>query len=89
MSLQKLFQDKKALEVFEQAARDGGFTVFTKRGQLYCLSDLNIFAAGWMAHRKTVVVVGDGLPSEPLQDFYQIEVKSEAEMYAKSETKAA
>jgi hypothetical protein len=89
MSLQKLFQDKKALEVFEKAALSEGFTVFTKRGQFYCLSDLNVFARGWLAAMKNVVIIGDGLPSEPLQDFYQVEVKSEAEMYAKSETKAA
>lgn len=67
MSLQKLFQDKKALEVFEKAALKEGYKVFTKRGQFYCQSDLNLFAVGYLygMEVKPAVIQVPALPTFP------------------------
>lgn len=60
MSLQELFRNAKQLEAFERAAVKAGYRNFSKRGSLYCLSDLNIFAAGYAAAMENVVVFTDG-----------------------------
>ncbi|MEG0063070.1 MAG: hypothetical protein RR740_00555 [Pseudomonas sp.] len=104
MSLQTLFQDKNALARFELKAQAAGYRNFSRRGQFYCLSDLNTFAAGFIAATKGMVVFTDGVltdeeaaqlrdwelmradvasGSQKHQDFYQVEVLTEAEMYAK------
>ncbi|ATW58053.1 hypothetical protein CNR34_00120 [Pseudomonas phage nickie] len=54
MSLQELFRNARQLEQFEQSARDQGFTNFGKRGGFYNLSDLNIFASGYLACLKSL-----------------------------------
>uniref|UniRef100_A0AAU6W0N5 Uncharacterized protein n=1 Tax=Pseudomonas phage Nican01 TaxID=3138540 RepID=A0AAU6W0N5_9CAUD len=52
MSLQELFRSAKQLEAFERVALEAGYKNFNKRGALYCLSDLNVFAAGYVAGQK-------------------------------------
>lgn len=65
MSLQELFHNAKQLEAFERVALEAGYRNFSKRGRLYCLSDLNVFATGYVAGQKealkNVIVVGDGM----------------------------
>ena len=52
MSLQALFSNASKLARFEEIARSKGYTVFTKRGGLYCLAALNDFANGYVAGQK-------------------------------------
>lgn len=53
MSLQELFRSAEQLAQFEQAARAQGFHKFNKRGGFYCHSELNTYAAGYLAGLKS------------------------------------
>lgn len=54
MNLQELFRNAKQLEAFERAALEAGYKNFSKRGGFYNLSDLNIFASGYLACLKSL-----------------------------------
>lgn len=76
MSLQELFHNAKQLEAFERVALEAGYRNFSKCGRLYCLSDLNVFAAGYVAAKKealkNVVVIGDGLSDLNLKEMMSL-----------------
>lgn len=52
MSLQGLFRSAKQIEDFERVAINAGYRNFSRRGAFYCHSDLNTFAAGYLAGLK-------------------------------------
>ncbi|UIS24678.1 hypothetical protein S21ZY_116 [Pseudomonas phage ZY21] len=76
MSLQELFRNAKQLEAFERAALEAGYKNFNKRGSLYCLSELNVFATGYVAGQKqalkNVITVGDGLSDLNLKEMMSL-----------------
>lgn len=55
MSLQELFRNALKLEQFEKVATAAGYRNFSRRGNFYCVSELNIFAAGWFTAMKNIV----------------------------------
>lgn len=63
MNTLKNFPTPDIRSKFEEAARVAGHRNFTRRGDLYCVSDLNILAAGFcmaVADRPAVREVAHG-----------------------------
>lgn len=73
MSLHELFRNASLLESFENKARSEGFNQFQKRGSYYCVSDLNLFAAGFMVGVNMEPLKIEGEPTEEQRAAFAVD----------------